>query len=777
MHRCKDAYARVGMRVVVLAALLLVQSVSLAAPVAAQQAAGTVTGRVTAGGGDARLEGVRVVVAGTELVAVTDGRGAFRIEGVPAGAHTLSAERAGWRSAQVAVQVPAGDVVATQIQLRVQVLVLPEMVVTASREERRRAETPATIHVIGRDQLERTRPTHPSEVLNAVPGVWVNVTAGEGHMAAIRQPKTTSPVYLYLENGVPTRATGFFNHNALYEVNVPQAERIEVVKGPATALYGSDAIGGMVNVLTRSAAESPPVRVDVEGGAFGFARLLAAAGVQGGRDGLLAELNVTRTDGWRDGTAYERQSGTLRWDRRMGAGSSLRSTVVFSRIAQGAAGSAAISREDWLHRPHVNYTPISYRDVAALRASAAYERVAGSTLLSITPFMRWNSMEMLPNWTLSYDPVVTESGHASAGLLLKLRHDLRALRVIGGLDLDYSPGSRREWRIQAVRDGAIFRDFTRGDLVYDYDVTYWSASPYAQLEAAPIRRLRVVAGLRFDAMGFDYSTALEPTQAGPHRRPEDTAVEYRHLSPKLGATYTIGSALNVFASYGHGFRAPSESQLFRQGRAHSSLDLRPVLADNLEVGANGRIGEHVAWELAAYRMLKTDDLIGFTREDGSSETVNAGETLHRGIEAGLALSLPFDFRMNASYTHARHTFEEWTTRAGVDFAGRVMDGAPDRMGSIGVTWLPAHAPDASAGIEVQHIGPYWMDAANTHRYDGHTVASVRAEAPVTPRVAVFARLTNALGARYAENAQYTVARGEEFAPGMPRAFYLGARYR
>jgi iron complex outermembrane recepter protein len=773
MQHCNATRARTGARIMIIGAVLLMQ----AAHTAALQPAGMIAGTVTAVGTDAPLEGVRVTVDGTTLGALTDARGSFLIAGVPVGERRLTVERLGWRAEHVSVGVAAGATSTVEVRLHAQALPLDEMIVTASREQQRRAETPATIHVVGGDELRRVRPAHPSEILNAVPGVWVNVTGGEGHMAAIRHPKTTNPVYLYLENGVPTRATGFFNHNALYEVNVPQADRIEIVKGPATALYGSDAIGGMVNVLTRAPTDAPPVQVTAEAGAHGFARVLAAASGGSDRSGVLAELNLTRTDGWREGTAYDRQSGTLRWDHRFDASRAVRSTVTFSRIDQGTAGSSAISRDDYLDRPEVNYTPISYRRVEALRASAALERITSRTLLSVTPFARWNAMEMLPNWTLSFDPVITESAHASAGALLKARVDAERVRAIVGLDVDYSPGRRREWGIQTVRDGVIFRDYTRGELVYDYDVTWWSTSPYVQIEAVPFARLRLVGGLRFDAMGYDYETALEPTQAGSHRRPENTTVDYRHVSPKAGLTYTFGPAMSAFASYGHGFRAPSESQLFRQGRALSSLELRPVRADNFEVGASGRIADRVGYEIAAYHMRKTDDLIAFTREDGSSETVNAGETLHRGIEAGIVVALPADLRLNASYTRARHTFVDWTTRTGTDFSGRTMDGAPGHLGSVALTWIPATRPGSNAGIEARRVGAYWMDAANTHRYGGHTVWSLRAEASIARQAAVFGRVTNLLNARYAENTQFTTARGEEFAPGMPRALYLGVRFR
>ena len=104
--------------------------------------------------------------------------------------------------------------------------------VTGTREETLQAETAETIGVIDQKAITETHPAHPSEIMDRVPGVHATQTNGEGHMMAIRQPITTKAVYLYLEDGIPTRSTGFFNHNALYEVNIPQASGIEITKGP-----------------------------------------------------------------------------------------------------------------------------------------------------------------------------------------------------------------------------------------------------------------------------------------------------------------------------------------------------------------------------------------------------------------------------------------------------------------------------------------------------------------------------------------------------------------
>jgi outer membrane receptor protein involved in Fe transport len=742
-------------------------------------ATGTVVGAVTTAEGLAPLQGVEVYIEGTSRGAITDESGTYRITGVPAGIVVVITRYIGRRVGRQETTVTAGATVRLDFRLDVEAVPVTGVVVSASREAQRRAETPATIGVIASQSLRDARPTHPSEIMNRVAGVWVNVTGGEGHMTAIRQPKTTNPVYLYAEDGVPTRSTGFFNHNALYEVNVPAAERIEVVKGPASALYGSDAIGGVVNVVTRSPSEDAGVSATVEGGAWGFGRLLAAGSWLRGANGVRAELNVTRTDGWRDGTAYDRQTGSIRWDRTFDNGATLRTLATFSRIDQGTAGSSAISRDDYLSAPESNYTPISFRRIKAFRMHAAYEKIAGDALISVTPFVRWNRMEILPNWTLTFDPGVWDTGHGSVGALLKYRRDFEPLRarVIAGADIDFSPGWHREETITAVRQDKVFASYTPGATVYDYDVNFFAVSPYLQAEATAAKRLHLVGGLRFDHIGYDYDNALGELTTGRHRRPTSTTVTYDHVSPKLGATLDVARWLNVFGAYSHGFRAPSEGQLFRQGQALNTLGLEPVRARNLEVGARGQVAGRVDYELAAYHMTKYDDILSFTNVDGSTETVNAGETLHRGVEAGVGVGLGRGLRIDASYSVARHTYEEWRPRPTVDLSGNQMEDAPREIGNVVASWMPSQLRGGGVSLEWQRIGKYWMDADNTHRYPGHDLLNLRASYRVMSRALVFGRLMNVLDQRYAEGAAYTVARGEEFAPGLPRGFYLGVEVR
>jgi outer membrane receptor protein involved in Fe transport len=725
---------------------------------------------------------VRLEAGGVVRTALSDAPdGAFKFEDVPAGRARLT----GWMSGRQQgtareVIVEPGRVV--EIALTVRLGFQDEVTVTGSREEQLKRETAATVDVVSQETIDLLKPTHPGQIMGLVPGVWVNVTGGEGHQTAIRQPLTTNPVYLYLEDGVPSRSTGFFNHNALYEINVPQAEGIEVTKGPGSALYGSDAIGGVVNVLTRSALTASGGDVSAEGGAYGFGRLLASANGRRGESGLRADVNLTRTDGWRDATGYERQSFSLRGDRATSGGSHLKLLATYSHIDQETAGSSALPEAEYEDNPTYNLTPISYRKVEAFRLSADYSRPLSGGELSLIPYFRYDTMGLLPNWTLTFDPTYYDTRNTSYGLLAKMRRDFAPWRMqwIGGVDLDLSPGMREETRIAPgttpIPGGPnAFTSFTDVGLVYDYDVTYFGAAPYLNVEVSPWPSVRASAGLRLDHVRYDYDDKLTTPETPRHQRPADTTRDYDHLSPKFGVTWQVTSQVNAFASYRHAFRVPSEGQLFRQGSALNTIDLQPVKAENLEAGLRVTPRRSIALEASVYRLDKKDDILSFRDPvDGSTQAVNAGHTRHVGVEAGARLRPLNWLEVSAAYSWARHTYEDWVVdpARGLDFSGNEMEIAPDQIGNLLVSVTPKNG---AFSVELVHLGEYWMDAANTHEYPGHTLINLRAQYSVTRRLQAFARLLNAADERYAESASYTQARGEEFAPGMPRTAYFGMK--
>ena len=197
--------------------------------------------------------------------------------GVEFGSQVIEARALGFQPVRQAVTIIPGDSVTVEFRLKAAAVTLPEVVVSSSREEQTIATTPVSIGVIEEEEIHETRSHHPSELVNRTPGVYVSNFGGEGHATAIRQPITTKALYAYLEDGVPIRSTGFFNHNALYEINIPQAGRLEIIKGPGTAVYGSDAVGGVVSVFTRDPSENPEAELFVEGGSSTYVRALGTA--------------------------------------------------------------------------------------------------------------------------------------------------------------------------------------------------------------------------------------------------------------------------------------------------------------------------------------------------------------------------------------------------------------------------------------------------------------------------------------------------------------------
>ncbi len=657
-------------------------------------------------------------------------------------------------------------------------VILEETVVTASREGQSRWEVPVAMGHLSHREIQEKQPTHPAELLGRVSGVWVNVTGGEGHMTAIRQPLTTSPVYLYLENGVPTRSTGFFNHNALYEVNLPMADSVEIIKGPGTALHGSDAIGGVVNVNSRAVPGEREFEASLEGGSYGYKRLLFSTGDALGSGGYRIDANTTQTDGWRDATGYERQSANLTWEHQTES-THVRALLAYGRIRQDTAGSSSLTEADFLDNPTRNLTPISVRNVDALRLSVAIDHLIGERgVLSIIPFARDNRMELLPNWSLSYDPTIYTTANTSLGTLVKYRLDLAPMRtrLIVGADFDYSPGDRQEDRLTTTRVDGVYTDYVRAATVYDYDVDFLGTSAYAQADFSPIDSLRIDAGLRYDRMSYDYTTHLAATATGRWRVPEDSKVDYDKVSPKFGLSWRPTDALNLFASYRYAFRAPAESQLFRQGSADDTLHLKPVSADNIDLGARGKLGQRFQYELTAYRLRKEDDILNYQDPvSGLRTSVNAGETLHRGLELDLDIALLEQLTARVSVSEAKHTYETWQLDGTTSYSGNEMETAPRTIANLALDYRASWLGGGPLSLEWQKLGSYWMDAANSAKYEGHDLFSLAAHWQLSDHLVLQGTVRNLTDERYAESTGYTIARGREYAPGQPRNFTLALR--
>jgi outer membrane cobalamin receptor len=138
---------------------------------------------------------------------------------------------------------------------------LEEIVVTATRSEMRLLDFAGAIGRVEADEIAALGATHHSELMNRVPGVMIQRGSGQESLTAVRSPVLTGAgscgAFLFLEDGIPLRPVGFCNVNELFEVNSEQAEAVEVIRGTGSALYGSNAVHGIVNVINPLPTQLP----------------------------------------------------------------------------------------------------------------------------------------------------------------------------------------------------------------------------------------------------------------------------------------------------------------------------------------------------------------------------------------------------------------------------------------------------------------------------------------------------------------------------------------
>jgi len=672
------------------------------------------------------------------------------------------------------------------------------IVVTATREAKAQSEVSETVGVLEEEEIEFISPSHPSEALNRIPGVHVNNLGGEGHMTSIRQPITTSGVYLYLEDGVPTRPTGLFNHNALYEINVPQAERLEVIKGPGSALYGSDSIGGVINSITRPAPREAELELNPEFGSYGWKRLLSTVGAPITDDsGFRLDLNLTDNDGYRESSDYSRYSGTLRFDGAISSETKFKTILSLTEVDQN--GVSTLQEDDYRNNPQKNIyrNDIARREVESVRASTEFAYEPDSTnLYTLTPFVRDNQMDLMPFWMLPYDPNLYTTKFHSFGMMAKYRRKIDSIdgEFITGLDIDHSPSQYLEKRISLITnsEGLITDYLLTGRTNYDFDADQTSISPYIHTDWQAAKKVRLDAGLRYDYFTVDYKDNLgsdvPEQQFGfggfNHLRPDSQTISYDQFSPKLGAIYELGLSHDAFANYRHSFRTPSVGQLFRSGSSVDSADLSPVKTNSFEIGLRGASKNWLNYELTVYHQIIEDDIVSYIDNlSGDRRVTNAGETEHQGIEIGLSGNIFQSWSYALAWAFTNQEYNDFTAVYGfpakeINYAGNKVAQAPRRLGNTTIRYRPNFIPDTTLELEWEHLGDYYTDETNTQEYSGHDLLNFRTAYQYSRDLEIYGRIMNITDELYSTQTSNQVGSSAvEYRPGLPRTYYAGIRLK
>ncbi len=670
-----------------------------------------------------------------------------------------------------------------------------EIVVTAERRAQSINTLPSNAAALTRNDLDSVGAQAPSEALNRLPGVAIHRGSGVESLPAIRSPVLTggqgAGSFLVLEDSVPIRAPGFSNINELYETSLDFAERVEVTRGPGSALYGSNAVHGVVNVVTRE-----PGSFDVDGtrdefsfeaGEFGrlhatayINRVLSDRRITDARDQgyivvskspfMAGNLGISVRDerGWRDHSGVNEQRIFAGFtDSYRGAIDKIDARVRFTNLEQETAGfveGTNAYRNEALARANAN--PEAYRNSKVLRAQAALSRDIGDHWsLSLTPFARWIDTDLLQHFLPSR--ALEETSQTGGGVQGALYWDpSEDFSLILGVDVDRTTGELREFQSRVTQPNG----YVQG-LHYDYTVDATVIAAYAQASWAFAQDWRLIAGVRGEQSAYDYDNRAPSGDVGRFRRPADRSDDFATLTPKLGLIYSITDQSSAWLNLARGARAPQASDLYSLQTLQTAGEQKAETIDSAELGWRIRFANDARLELVLYAMEKKNS--AFRNADGF--TVPFARTRHEGVELSGSLPLGDLFAVSGWASYAKHTydFNDPVTRAGESIvSGGDIDSAPRRLANAQLTWTPTDA--LSAEIGWTHMGEYLTNAAGTRRYPGHDVIDLRANWKATDTIEFYTAVRNLEDVRYAERADFAFGNDRYF-PAESRAVTVGLR--
>lgn len=661
-----------------------------------------------------------------------------------------------------------------------------EVIVTATRRAQQLRDFAGSISVLSRSDVALVGSTHHSEIVNRAPGAMIQRNSGQESLTAIRSPVLTGPgscgVFLFLENGVPIRPTGFCNVNELFEVNSEQAGAIEVLRGPAGVVYGSGAMHGAINVIQAAPAELPPQSLALEAGPDEYYRgklTLARAADTTDIGGVVV---ATHDSGWRDNSGLNEQKLNLALSRRLN-GSNLGVQLAATNLEQETAGfiqGRDAYRDESIARSNAN--PEAYRDAYALRLTGEYATPLGEAQLSLRPYLRHSRMDFLQHFLIGKP--LEENGQDSIGMLGALQAVVfQSMQLLAGIDVELAEGFLEETQAGPATDGAPAANVIRpAGKHYDYEVQSKVAALYGQIEQPFAQRWKLTAGARFEYVDYDYDNRMidgntradgsSCTVAGClFNRPADRSDDFTNVTSKLGLSYSISDAHAVYVAAARGYRAPDTSELYRLQRQQSIADLNAERLDSIEVGARGGFGP-LRYSLAAFTMKKDNVIF----RDSNAFNVSDGKTDHEGVEYELGW-LPIEtLSLSLVGTYAKHTYAFSRAVEGGETIGdgRDVDTAPRHINAARIDWQ--FLPAANAELEWQSVGRYFVDAANANAYGGHDLLNLRLGWSIHDNWSATLRLNNLSDRAYADRADFAFGNYRYF-PGRGRTLFVEVRYR
>jgi iron complex outermembrane receptor protein len=642
--------------------------------------------------------------------------------------------------------------------------------------------TAAPVTSIGRPAIQEGQLTVGlDEALAAVPGVVVNnrYNFALGTRIAIRGLGARAAfgvrgVRLMVDDVPLTMPDGQANTN---NVELGSAGRIEVLRGPASSLYGN-AAGGVVAIET----ETPPAtklggEVRIVAGDLGQSsldRLQKGQLKLGGRTeraDYILSVSRLNTDGFRDHSRAEQTAVNTRI--RLHTGESTRWTALLN-YADSPVGEnpGALPRDSVRKLPTMawpaNVRTVSGEAASQLQGAISYEQRSGQNALKVTGYGLTRSLDNpLP---FGYITLERTGGGARALFEHLGQLGIHQLRVALGADAELQSDERGEFdNAGGQRGNSLRRDQT--DRVR-------SIGPFVQAQMAVLPGLELTAGARYDLVAFETEDRF--LNDGADNSGERTL---QALSPRVALLYSLSERSSVYASVSTAFQTPTTTELLNRPPAAGQTccpsgfnpDLDPQRALNLEVGWKGHVSDRVRYELVGFQMSVKDALVPFQllTVEGREFFRNSGETRHRGFELALSVLLSAAITLETAYTYSDYVFIDDGIATATN-EGKKVPGVPPHHLFVRLRVNPV----SSLVLEVENdfTDRYFTNDANTAVNTSANVIDARvlyALALGGTTLRPFVALNNITDEAYNSSVVVNAAAARFYEPAPGRNLYVG----
>jgi iron complex outermembrane recepter protein len=606
------------------------------------------------------------------------------------------------------------------------------VVVTGTRIEQSARSLPMAIDRVDSDTLRgQNLQVNLSESLQVVPGLNIQSRSNYAQDLQVssrgfggRASFGVRGIRMYSDSIPATAPDG---SGQLSHFSIGTADRVEVLRGPFSVLYGN-ASGGVIQIFTEDAPKQPLAKLGLASGSFGTSRYSLNAAGMAGQVGLVGEYSSFKTDGFRSQSAADKDQFNFKMNGAIG---DTKLSLIANSVKINALDPSGLTRAQFDADPNqTTATAIQFNTrkttdqtqvgVRVEHAFSKQHRIDGVVYSGERSVVTFQSIPVATQTAATQPGGVIDFDRAYSGIDLRYTFSADWGNVIVGANRDGLKEDRRGYENFVGSTLGVVGKLRRDEVnrVSNQDV-------YAQAQYKPINEVLITAGVRQSTVKFTSVDAY----IIPGRNPDDSgAVNFSKTTPALGASYAASPNLNIYASIGRGFETPTLNELAYRpsGLTGLNLDLKPAVSDSIEIGAKWRAGS-TKINAAVFKTKTADEIVTLTNSGGRSTFKNAGATKRNGFELSIASPITNEIDVVAAVTQLSATYAETfltcvaapctTPNISVP-AGNKLPGVPKQSAFVQARWT--HPSGFSSALEVRHQGTLEVNDLNTDRAAAYT---------------------------------------------------------